>query len=42
MNKYLVKAYYGDLLRMQSQAGGMKMAQAMKRVHMKDYARMKK
>lgn len=37
MNKYNVKAYYGDLLRMQSQADGMKMAKAMKRVYMKDY-----
>lgn len=37
MNKYIVKAYYGDLLRMQSQADGKKMAQAMKRVYMKDY-----
>lgn len=37
MNTYKVKAYYGDLLRMQSEAKGMRMAQAIKRVYMKDY-----
>ena len=37
MNTYKVKAYYGDLLRMQSEAKGMRMTQAIKRVYMNDY-----